>query len=169
MTNGGVEWTPDGFTTPLAKRDEDRWWGFVEPTASGGLRSLEHSAIVAFPLFFLDMLWHWYTAAPWARWSLSLSRGQLVLRMRGRRRVQPLVQLGRLRVDDYGLLLLFDNGIQWSIPPQPAALVDIDALAEHLRVAASTERRAEPERAAEALRAKRALRDLRDAPERDRP
>ena len=169
MSREAMRWTPTGFHTGLVKPDDDGWLGFLERRVGsdeGVIRALlERHLVTMLPLLLLDMLWHWFLTAPWAGWSLSLRRGELTLRMRGRRQKQPLASLGRLRVDDYGLVLLFDDGRQWSIPPQPADVVDLYELAEHLRTAASAERREAPERALEVARARRALREVRSAPE----
>ncbi|MEO0603205.1 MAG: hypothetical protein AAF211_17330 [Myxococcota bacterium] len=165
----GIRYTADGFATRLVKRDEDGWFGSVEPSKMrSGLdgHPLHHDIVPQLVLMVFEFVRHLVRAAPWSPWRFSLARGRLTLRMRGRRQVQRLRALREVGVDDYGLVLHFDDGGRWTIPPQPAAVVDLYELADHLRDAARSERKAAIDEVDEVERARAALRDLRASPER---
>ncbi|MEN0066836.1 MAG: hypothetical protein AAGA48_32185 [Myxococcota bacterium] len=142
----GIRYTADGFATRLVKRDEDGWFGQVEPSKSRGVvdaHPLYYDVALAVFVMLFELIRHLARVAPWAPWRFSLSRGRLTLRMRGRRHTQLLRALREVGVDDNGLVLDFDDGRQWTIPAQPVAVVDLNELADYLRDASRSERRAE--------------------------
>lgn len=167
-----IRYTADGFTTSLVKPEGDGWSGQVEPlrTREDDVIASLYDSYMVFRLVeaFAELIRHLIRVAPWAPWRLSLSRGGLELRKRGRRHRQPLAALCEVVFDDDGLSLHFDDGRSWSIPPQPAEVVDLQDLGEHLRRASCSARVAVAHDATELKRARVALRDLRAAPERER-
>ncbi|MEN0064681.1 MAG: hypothetical protein AAGA48_21225 [Myxococcota bacterium] len=160
MTNRDVEWAPDGFTAPLVKPETDGWWGVP-------LRFHSRDALVSVMIYLLEVLGHWWTVRPWASWSLSLRRGRLVLRLRGRRQTRFLAELRHVRTDDYGMTLGFDDGEQWTVPAQPTGRLDLFELADHLRIASESARDAVFRDVEAANRARAALRGIRSAAHRD--